>query len=99
LSTKPNAYVSPSARWNFSSSSDMKNRNRIGDIGDPCGIPVCVGIQSVVYPGVAIRVRLPVRKLATILMIHSGSPFLQRIQRRRSWETLSNAPARSLLLI
>jgi len=38
-STNPNAMVSPSGRSNVASSSDMKNRKRIGESGDPCGIP------------------------------------------------------------
>ena len=45
LFTNPKAIVS----WlllNVSRSSDIKNRNRIGESGDPCGIPVGVGIIS-----------------------------------------------------
>lgn len=38
-STNPSATVSWSLS-NVSSSSDIKNRNGIGDRGDPCGIPV-----------------------------------------------------------
>jgi hypothetical protein len=44
-STNPRATVS----WllsNVSSSSDIKKRNRIGERGDPYGIPVGVGIVS-----------------------------------------------------
>ena len=77
----------------------MKNRNRIGDKGDPWGMPVWVWIHSLSYPVNAIRVRLLVRKLAMTWINHSGSPFLFRIQRRRSWETLSKAPAKSKLSI
>ena len=31
---------------NVSRSSDIKNRNRIGESGDPCRIPMGVGIVS-----------------------------------------------------
>ena len=44
-SINPKATVS----WfllNVSRSSDIKNRNRIGESGDPCGIPIGVGIIS-----------------------------------------------------
>lgn len=47
----------------------------------------------------AIRVRLPYRKLTTKLISQLGRPFLLRTERRRSWETLLNAPVRSRLSI
>lgn len=77
----------------------MKNKNRIGDNRDPWGMPVCVWVHSLSYSVKAIRVLLLVRKLAVTWISHSGSPFLFRIQRRRSWETMSKAPARSKLSI
>ena len=38
-----------SGRWNFSKSFDIKKRNRIGDRGDPWGIPVSIWIQLLLY--------------------------------------------------
>ena len=40
----------------------MKKRNKISDRGDPCGIPVGVGIGSLSYPSIIIFVERPVRK-------------------------------------
>ena len=40
----------------------MKKRNKIGDRGDPCRIPVGVGIGSLSYPLIIIFVERPVRK-------------------------------------
>jgi hypothetical protein len=59
-STNPRATVSwlPS---NVSRSSDMKNKNNIGERGDRCGIPVGVGIVSLSYPSNTILVERPVR--------------------------------------
>jgi len=35
---------------NVLKSSDIKNKNRIGDKGDPYGIPVSIGIGLLSYP-------------------------------------------------
>ena len=45
-----------------SSSSDTKNRNRIGNRGDPYKIPEVVGIVLLLYPLNTILVLYPVRK-------------------------------------
>ena len=45
LSIKPRAIISWLLSY-VSSGSDIKKRNRIGNRGDPCGIPVGVGISS-----------------------------------------------------
>ncbi len=77
----------------------MKNKNRIKDNGDPCGIPVLVSIQLLSKPGYAIRVRLPCVKQAIAQIIHSGILFERSIPSSLSWGTLSKAPARSRLSI
>src|ERR1700722_13507809 len=77
----------------------MKIRKRIGDIGDPWGIPAGVGSHSLWCPGYAIRVRLAVRKPCVNWVIQSGKPLFCRTHRSRLWETLSNAPPRSRLSI
>ena len=53
----------------------MKNKNRIGDRGDPCGMPVGVGIRSLSYPSNTILVVRPVKKAWTKLTIQSSKPF------------------------
>ena len=59
-STNPKAIVS----WlllNVSKSLNMKNKNRIGNKGDPYGIPVSVNIGSLLYPLNIILVVRPVK--------------------------------------
>ena len=77
---------------NVSSSSDTKNRNRIGDRGDPYRIPKVVGIVSLLYPLNTILVLCPVRKDWVNLIIQSGRPFFFRIHRSLSCDTWSKAP-------
>jgi len=79
LSTKPNPNVPLSGLWNFSKSSDIKKRNRIGDKGDFWGMPVCVWIQLLSYFVNLMRVLCAVRKLFTKSVNHFGKPFLFRI--------------------
>jgi hypothetical protein len=70
-STNPKATVS----WlplNVSRSSDIKNRNNIGERGDPCGILMGVGIVSLSYPSNTILVERPIRKAWVNLVIQSG---------------------------
>ena len=43
-------------------SLDIKNKNRIGNRGDFCGIPVGVGIGSLLYPLNTILVMRPIKK-------------------------------------
>jgi len=77
----------------------IKNRNRIGDRGDPCGIPVRVGIVSLSWPSNTILVLRPVRKDWVNLIIQSGRPFFLRIHRSLSCDTWSKAPLISRLSI
>ncbi len=82
-----------------SRSSDMKKRNRIGEMGDPWGIPEFVWTHSLSYPSKATLVRLPCIKFFTYFMIHSGRPFLCSIHRSLSVDTWSYAPLISKLSI
>ena len=75
----------------------MKKRNKIGDRGDPCRIPVGVGIGSLSYPSIIIFVERPVRKAWTNLIVQSGRPLFLKIHRSLSCDTLSKAPLRSRL--
>ena len=43
----------------------LNNRNKIGEIGDPCGIPVYIGFISLVLQFKVSEVSLSVRKLFT----------------------------------
>ena len=47
---------------NVSSSLDIKNRNRIGDRGNPYKIPKVVGIVSLLYSLNTILVLCPIKK-------------------------------------
>ena len=49
-------------------SGALKNRNRIGEIGDPCGIPVCTGFILLVLQFKVSDVSLSDRKLFTHLI-------------------------------
>jgi len=42
LFTKPNPNMPLSRLWNFFKNFNIKKRNKIGDKGDPWGMPVCV---------------------------------------------------------
>ena len=70
----------------------LKNRKRIGDIGDPCGIPVSAGSSLLVILSRVREVSLSVRKLLVQFTISFGIPFCLRLWSRRWWETLSKAP-------
>src|SRR5215469_8209195 len=98
-STNPNPSLLSSTSCMPSRSSDMKNRKRIGDMGDPWGMPVFIWIQSLSYPSNATLVRRLCIKLRTYLVIHSGRPFFLSIQRSLSLDTWSYAPLMSKLSI
>ena len=70
----------------------MKKRKRIGESGEPWGIPVSVWNQSLSYPANRMRVRRAVRKLAIIFRSHSGHPLTWRMWSSRSCDTLWKAP-------
>ena len=70
-----------------SRSSNMKKRKRIGEIGDPCGIPEFIWIHSLSYPSKATLMRLSSMKFWMYFIIHLGRPFLFSIQRSLSVDT------------
>src|SRR6478752_44608 len=76
----------------------LNSKNRIGEIGDPCGIPVAVGKLLDRNPGSLMRVLLLLRNDA----IH-GANWPRRsclmLCSSRSCETLSYAPATSSSII
>ena len=79
-SINPRATVS----WfslNISRSSDIKNRNKISESGDPYGIPIGVSIISLSYLLNTILVECPVRKDWVNLVIHFSIPFFLKIYR------------------
>src|SRR5436190_24105691 len=69
----------------------MKKRKRMGERGDPWGIPVSIGNQSLSYPQKDSLVRRPWRKASMYRSTHGGKPFVRRTQRSLSWETLGKA--------
>ena len=71
----------------------MKNRNRIGDTGDPWGIPVLAGFIGLVLRPRVIDVALSLRKLAVYYTIRVGIPFTLRLWSSLSCKILSNALA------
>src|SRR5947207_13659004 len=99
LSTKLKPNFSSSIFYMPSRSSNMKKRKRIGEMGDPWGIPELVWTHSLSYPSKATLVRLPCIKFLTYFMTHSGRPFLCRIRRSLSVDTWSYAPLISKLSI
>jgi hypothetical protein len=60
----------------------LNSRNKIGEIGDPCGIPVGVGKLSERYPGSLMRVLLLQRNDA-------------RLNSRRMWKCPKTASTES----
>src|SRR6266480_7829599 len=97
MKLKPN--FSSSIFYMPSRSSDIKKRKRIGEMGDPWGIPEFVWTYLLSYPLKATLVRLPYIKFLTYFMTHSGRPFLCRIRRSLSVDTWSYAPLISKLSI
>src|SRR5947207_3462634 len=96
-STKPIPIFAPPIAFTLSRSGAMKRRNRIGERGEPCGMPVSTCIRSVLFPSKAIDVVLSLRNPAVIWRSHSGSPFRLAVSRSLVWDTLSNALERSRL--
>src|SRR6266480_3078500 len=98
-STKPKPNFSSSTFCMPSRSSDMKKRKRIGEMGDPWGIPEFIWTHSLSYPLKATLVHLPYIKFFTYFMIHSGRPFLCSIHRSLSMDTWLYTPLISKLSI
>jgi len=80
---------------NISKSLDMKNRNKIGDRGDLCGILVGVNIGLLLYPLNIILVVRFVKKAWIKLTIQSSKPFFFKIHRSLLYDMLSKAPFKS----
>jgi hypothetical protein len=70
---------------------DVKNRNRIGDSVDPCGIPVVCGRMQSVYSLILRHVVLSLRKDWMKRVIQGRKAFALRLWISLSCETLSNA--------
>jgi hypothetical protein len=98
-STNPNPIVSSSARWNSSSSSEIKKRNKIDDSSDFCEIFVLILIQSLLYSVYIICVRLFYKKLAIIYIIYLNNFFSFKIVNSLLYNMLSKAPVKSKLNI
>src|SRR6266480_3708804 len=97
MKLKPN--FSSSIFYMPSRSSDIKKRKRMGEMGDPWGIPEFVWTYLLSYPLKATFMRLPCMKFLTYLIIHSRRPFFFNIQRSLSVDTWSYAPLMSKLSI
>ena len=72
------------------------NRNKIGETGEPWGIPVMIGV---IGSDLASKVRLAslsVRKELTHLMMAGLSLICVSVCKRRCLKTLSNAPLTSM---
>jgi len=80
----------------ISSSSALYSMNRIGDNGDPCGIPASMFISLDVVPLNRSCVVHPVRKLCISLTSCMGTCLLFMLWIRQLWWTLLNAPAMSM---
>ena len=57
----------------------LKNRNKIGKIGNPCGILVCISFISLILQFKVSEVSLSVKKLSTYLITQAGRPFILRL--------------------
>ncbi|PBK91134.1 hypothetical protein ARMGADRAFT_933313, partial [Armillaria gallica] len=68
---------------------------RMGDTGDPCGIPFSTGAISPLSPSKHIATSLSDRKLATHLTYCSGSRFRLISASSRLWFTKSKYPLMS----
>ena len=91
--------MNPSARsgaLGISRSSALYNMNRIGDNGDPCGIPASMFMSVDVTPLNRSCVVLPVRKLCTILTICVGMRLCFMLWISLLWWTLLKALATSM---
>jgi hypothetical protein len=74
IKPKPKRFSIPGSS-NYSSSSAIKNRNRISKSSKPYGMPTLISSSSLVYPVYAILIIRPIRKSRTNLISYSGSPF------------------------
>ena len=74
-----------------SRSLDIKKRKRIGDRGNPQGIPVYIVIGQLINPRYTIYIVLIVIKQVVTLTSQYRQPFLYRIYRSLSQEILSKA--------
>src|SRR5579859_1019129 len=91
--------MNPSARsgaLGISRSSALYSMNRIGESGDPCGIPASMFISADVAPLNRNPVVLPVRKLCTSLTICGGMCLCFMLWISLLWWTLLKAPATSM---
>ena len=68
------------------------SRNKIGDIGDPCGIPVSSSTFSCICPLKESCIFLLLRKVATHCVNAIGSPSSLQIDRSWFLETWLKAP-------
>jgi len=71
------------------------SRNKIGDIGDPCGIPVSSSTFSYICPLKESCSFLLLRKVATYYVNAIGSPSSLQIDKSWFLETRSKAPLTS----
>ena len=71
-------------------------RNRIGETGEPWGIPVMIGVMGSDSASKVRLASLSVRNESTHLMMAGLSLICVRVCRRRCLKTLSNAPLTSM---
>ena len=95
LSTNPPTCILSPELAHFSISDALKNKNRIGEIGDPCGILASTGKILVVLLPMVIEVDLSVRKLSVHLRMYSGTLLTLRLCNSQRCDIWSNALATS----
>ena len=94
-STNPSPICASSSLFISSNRLQLKRRKRIGERGEPWGIPVCVWISGPFWPSNSSRVLRWLKNPEMTSRSQSGSPFLINCSSRRSWETLSKAALKS----
>ena len=91
-STNPNALDQSPRPLHIRTSSSLKNKYRIGEIGEPWGIPLWTGHKFDSSKIIWIVLCLSWRKLSTQLTIQVGTLYRWRMWSSQGWETWSNAP-------
>ena len=76
--------------------SVIKKRKRIGEIGEPCGIPISISNSSDSPSSILIIIVLSRRKLVTQRIIIFRIFFFRKLSSSRVYKTLSNAPEISI---
>ena len=97
LSTNPRPDTLQVRREHSSTRSALKNKKRMGEMGDPCGMPVVTRWAGPCQRPSTSEVWRSARKLAIHRTITVGKPFLRRLCSTRLWETWLKAPAMSRL--